>query len=282
MNRPPLRLRTLLDFVKFEHTLFSLPILLAGAMLAARGFPPAKTLLAILVAGTGARTTALALNRILDRSIDARNPRTAKRELPSGKMSMAQAWGVAFVGMVLYLGAIAVLPPLCWKLAPVPIAVFVLYPLMKRFTALAHLGVGLGLAMGPVAAWVAVTGSFEGASPVYYLAVFTWLWVAGFDVLYATLDEEFDRREGLHSIPGTFGKSIALKAAAAMHAAAFAALAILTLRHLATLPALVLLTIVGALLIVEHRLSHRVEVAFFHVNASLGFVVLALVWAGIP
>jgi len=281
MNRPPLRARTVLDFVKLEHTLFSLPILLAGAMLAAHGLPPARTLLAILIAGTGARTTALALNRILDRNIDARNPRTAGRELPSGKMSLAQAWGVAGAGLVLYLGALALLPPLCWWLAPIPLAVFVLYPLMKRFTPLAHLGVGLGLALGPIAAWVAVTGSFAGAAPVYELAIFTWLWVAGFDVLYATLDEEFDRREGLHSIPGRFGRTAALKIAAALHAGAFTALAILTMRHLATLPAVVLLALVGVLLIAEHRLSHRVEVAFFHVNASLGFVVLALVWAGI-
>jgi len=281
MNRPPLRVRTVLDFVKLEHTLFSLPILLAGAMLAAKGLPPAHTVLAILIAGTGARTTALALNRILDRNIDARNPRTAGRELPSGKMSLAQAWGVASAGLVLYLGALTMLPPLCWWLAPIPLAVFVLYPLMKRFTALAHLGVGLGLALGPIAAWVAVTGSFAGATPVYQLAIFTWLWVAGFDVLYATLDEEFDRYYGLHSIPGRFGRATALRIAAAMHAIAFAALAILTARHLATLPALVLLAIVGVLLVAEHRLSHRVEVAFFHVNASLGFVVLALVWAGI-
>jgi 4-hydroxybenzoate polyprenyltransferase len=281
MNHPPLRIRTVLDFVKLEHTLFSLPILLAGAMLAAKGLPPAKTLIAILVAGTGARTTALALNRILDRNIDARNPRTASRELPSGRMSLAQAWAVAGAGLVLYLAALSVLPPLCWKLAPIPLAVFVLYPLMKRFTALAHLGVGLGLALGPIAAWVAVTGSFEGAAPVYELAIFTWLWVAGFDVLYATLDEEFDRREGLHSVPGRFGRAAALKIAALMHAGAFASLAILTASHLATLPAVLLLAIVGILLVAEHRLSHRVEVAFFHVNASLGFVVLALVWAGI-
>src|SRR6185503_14782051 len=173
------------------------------------------------------------------------------------------------------------LPPLCWLLAPIPLAVFVLYPLMKRFTPLAHLGVGLGLALGPIAAWVAVTGSFAGAGPVYELAIFTWLWVAGFDVLYATLDEEFDRREGLHSIPGRFGRTAALKIAAALHAGAFTALAILTIRHLATLPAVVLLALVGVLLIAEHRLSHRVEVAFFHVNASIGFVVIALVWAGI-
>ncbi|HET9887504.1 MAG TPA: UbiA-like polyprenyltransferase, partial [bacterium] len=238
VSRPPLRLRTVFDFVKLEHTLFSLPILLAGAVLAARGLPAAGTLIAIFVAGTGARTTALALNRILDRNIDARNPRTASRELPSGKISLTQGWAVAIAGLVLYCGALALLPPLCWRLAPIPLAVFVLYPLMKRFTPFAHLGVGLGLALGPIAAWVAVTGSFAGATPVYELALFTWLWVAGFDVLYATLDEEFDRREGLHSIPGRYGKPAALRIAAMMHAIAFAALAILTVRHLATFPAL--------------------------------------------
>ncbi len=273
--------KTILDFVKFEHTLFSLPVILAGAMLAARGWPPWPTVAAILVAATGARTLALALNRILDRAIDARNPRTAGRELPSGKMTLAQAWGVAVAGLAVYAGAIAFLPPLCAMLAPIPVAVFVLYPLMKRFTMLAHFGVGLGLGMAPVAAWVAVTGSFAGAMPVVWLGLFTWLWVAGFDVIYATLDEEFDRREGLHSIPARFGRMGALRIAAAVHIVAFACLAAMTWSVARTPAALACLAAVGALLVVEHRMAHRVELAFFHVNAALGFVVLGIVIAGV-
>lgn len=273
--------KTLLEFVKFEHTLFSLPVILAGAMLAAGGWPKAETLAAILVAGTGARTAALALNRILDRRIDARNPRTAKRELPAGKMTLAQGWGVVVAGLAMYAGALAFLPPLCAKLAPIPIAVFVLYPLMKRFTMLAHFGVGLGLGMAPVAAWVAVTGSFGGAMPAVWLGLFTWLWVAGFDVIYATLDEEFDRREGLHSIPSKLGRDSALRVAAAVHVAAFACLAAMTWKYAKTPAALACLAAVGALLVVEHRMAHRVELAFFHVNAALGFVVLAIVMAGV-
>jgi 4-hydroxybenzoate polyprenyltransferase len=273
--------KTLFDFVKFEHTLFSLPVILAGAMLAARGWPDAKTLAAILVAGTGARTAALALNRIFDRAIDARNPRTKGRELPAGKMTLESAWAVAAAGLVLYAAALAFLPPLCAKLSPIPIAVFVLYPLMKRFTPLAHFGVGLGLGMAPIAAWVAVTGSFSGSMPAVWLGIFTWLWVAGFDVIYATLDEEFDRREGLHSIPARWGRENALRTAAFVHTAAFAALAAMTVRFAASPAAYVCLAAVAVLLLVEHRMAHRVELAFFHVNAVLGFVVWGIVLAGV-
>lgn len=274
--------KTILDFVKFEHTLFSLPVILAGAILAAGGWPDARTLALVLLAGTGARTIAMALNRILDRAIDAKNPRTAGRELPSGKMGVGEAWGVAAAGLAMLAAALAFLPPLCTKLAPAPLAVFVLYPLMKRFTPLAHYGVGLGLAMGPVAAWVAVTGTLDGsAAPILLLAAFTWLWVAGFDIIYATLDEEFDRREGLHSIPGAVGRSAALKVAAATHVVAFGFLAAMTARIGGGQLAWAALGLVGAMLWIEHRMAHRVELAFFHVNAALGFVVLGVVLAGV-
>ncbi len=294
--------KTFFDFVKFEHTLFSLPVIVAGAVLAARGWPDARTLALILLAGTGARTTAMALNRIFDRAIDARNPRTAVRELPSGKMSLAQAWAVAGAGLAMLAAALAFLPPLCTKLAPAPLAVFVLYPLMKRVTMFAHYGVGLGLGMAPVAAWVAVTGSLEGSAPAVLLGLFTWLWVAGFDIIYATLDEEFDRREGLHSIPARLGRARALIVAAVTHVAAFAFLVGMTMAAGAGVgaagmaegaaavgtaagargvgaAAAALLALVAALLLLEHRMAHRVQLAFFHVNAVLGFVVLGVVLA---
>lgn len=273
--------KTLFDFVKFEHTLFSLPVILAGAVLAAEGWPPFGILTAILVAGTGARTTALALNRILDREIDARNPRTKGRELPSGKLTLQKAWGVAFGGLVLYAGGLAFLPPICAKVSIVPLAVFVIYPLMKRFTMLAHYGVGLGLGLAPVAAAIAVRGSFQGIESAVWLGLFTWLWVAGFDIIYATLDEEFDRSEGLHSIPGKLGRRAALQIAAGTHLVSFLCLAWMTFRYVNSPLALIALGLVGALLAIEHHMAHRVELAFFHVNAALGFVVLALILVGI-
>jgi 4-hydroxybenzoate polyprenyltransferase len=274
-------MRTLLDFVKFEHTLFSLPLLVAGAFLGAHGAPPLVPLLWILVAGTGARTLAMALNRILDHRIDARNPRTASRELPSGKMSPAAAWGVAAVGLALFALAVLNLPPLCAKLAPFPLAIFVIYPLMKRFTTLAHFGAGAGLAFGPIGAYVAVTNSFLPWGGVHLLALFTIAWVGGFDIIYATLDEDFDRREGLHSLPAAVGRSRALLIAAIVHGVGFAALAMLTWLELQGPLAWALLASVGALLALEHWKAHRVDFAFFQINAVLGFVVFGLVWAGL-
>ncbi len=275
------RMPALLSFVKFEHTLFSLPLLVAGAVLAARGLPAAAPLAWILVAGTGARTLAMALNRILDRAIDARNPRTAGRELPAGRMTTGAAWGVAAGGLALFYLAVLNLPPLCLKLSPVPLAIFVVYPLLKRVTPLAHFGVGAALAFGPIGAWVAVTDRVLPLGAVHWLALFTWLWVAGFDVIYATLDEEFDRREGLHSLPAALGRSRALAAAAAIHAGAFAALAVMTARHLHGVAAWALLAAVGALLAWEHRSAHAVDFAFFRINLVVGFLVLALVWFGV-
>ena len=274
-------MRALFRFVKFEHTLFSLPLLLAGAMLGARGLPAAGPVAWILVAGVGARTLAMALNRILDREIDARNPRTADRELPAGAMGLAKAWGVAVAGLVVFYVAVLRLPPLCLVLSPIPLAIFVVYPLLKRFTPLAHFGVGAALAFGPIGAYVAVTNSVGPFGGVHLLAAFTLLWVGGFDVIYATLDEDFDRREGLRSLPASIGRKGALGVAAAVHAVAFALLAWLTFAYLEGVAAYGLLLVVGGMLLLEHRQAHRVDFAFFQVNAALGFVVLALVWAGV-
>ena len=274
-------MRTWLDFVKFEHTLFSLPLLLAGALLGVGREPSWLAIVWILVAGTGARTLAMALNRIFDRAIDARNPRTADRELPAGKMTLGGAWGIAAFGLALFLLAVSQLPPLCAKLAPIPLAIFVIYPLLKRFTPLAHFGVGAALAFGPIGAYVAVTNTLEPFGAISLLATFTLFWVAGFDVIYATMDEDFDRSVGLHSIPAALGRERALAVAAGVHLLAFAALAWLTVAWLANVWAYLWLALVGVMLAVEHWQAHRVDFAFFQVNAALGFVVLALVWAGV-
>ena len=274
-------MRNLFAFVKFEHTLFSLPLILAGAFLGAGGVPEPGPILWVLVAGTGARTLAMALNRILDRAVDARNPRTASRELPSGRMSLTAGWGVALAGLVLYYVAVLQLPSLCLTLSPVPLAIFVLYPLMKRFTPLAHFGVGAALAFGPFGAYVAVTNSLPPFGPVPLLCAFTLLWVAGFDIIYATLDEDFDRREGLRSVPAELGRSRALAVAGLVHAFAFAALAWLTFGWLRGPVAPALLALVGVMLAVEHWQAHRVDLAFFGINAALGFVVFALIWTGL-
>ncbi len=267
-------------FVKIEHTLFSFPLLLSGALLA-RGELSLRTLLWILAAGTGARTAALGLNRILDRHIDRENPRTENRELPSGSMSSAEAWGVTAGGVGLFLASAYGISPRCLVLAPIPLAIFLIYPLLKRFTMWAHLGVGAALAMGPLGAWYAVQLDFRDFGNALLLCLFTLLWVAGFDIIYATLDLDFDRSKGLHSLPSRLGREGALRVSAAFHAAAFLLLGILYLRALSGPLSAFLLGLIGALLIAEHRRASDVDLAFFKINAALGFVVLGFVAVGL-
>ncbi|HJO03392.1 MAG TPA: UbiA-like polyprenyltransferase [Acidobacteriota bacterium] len=268
-------------FIKVEHTLFSLPMLLAGALVASGGqlsWPPLGW---AVVAGIGARTLAMALNRLIDRRIDAANPRTRDRELPSGAMSVAEGWGIAGTGLLIYLAACARLPPLCLWLSPIPVVVFVGYPYLKRVTPLAHFGVGLALALAPLGGHVAVTGSLESASPALLLALFTLLWVAGFDIIYATLDEGFDRSAGLHSLPSRLGAPAALRVSALAHAVAVGALLVLYFGYLDGFLSAALLFGVGILLAAEQRLADRVSLAFFQINIVVGFVVLAFVVAGL-
>ncbi len=274
------RVRTYSRFVKVEHTLFSFPLLLSGALLA-RGELSIRTLLLILAAGTGARTAALGLNRILDRRIDALNPRTENRELPSGAMTSREALGVTGAGIALFLVSAYFISPRCLALSPIPLAVFLAYPLMKRFTMWAHLGVGAALAMGPLGAWYAVQLDFRDYGNALILCLFTFFWVAGFDIIYSTLDQDFDRSRGLHSLPSRLGRDRALYVSAAFHVAAFALLTTLYLRALAGPVAALLLVVIGALLVAEHRQAQDVDLAFFKINAALGFVVLGFIALGL-
>lgn len=274
------RLVTYGRFVRFEHTLFSLPMLFAGVLLGA-GYDVSWRLLGlVLVAGAGARTAALGLNRIIDRRIDRLNPRTAGRELPSGAMTLAEAWGLVLAGVAAYGLAAWAIAPICLALAPVPLAVFVLYPYLKRFTPWCHLGVGLGLAMAPLGGWFAATRSFAGIGPPLLLAGFTLGWVAGFDVIYATLDEAFDREAGVRSLPADRGRTAALGVARALHVGAWLCLAALVPWRLAWAPAAPFLALVGGLLAWEHVRADDVDLAFFRINVWVGFAALAMVAAG--
>jgi 4-hydroxybenzoate polyprenyltransferase len=274
------RVRTYARFVKIEHTLFSFPLLLSGALLA-RGNLSLRTLLLILAAGAGARTAALGLNRILDRRIDRNNPRTAGREIPAGAMSAREAWAVTGAGAAVFLGTAYAISPRCLLLAPIPLGIFLIYPLLKRFTMWAHLGVGAALAMGPLGAWYAVQLDFRDFGNALLLCLFTLFWVAGFDVIYSTLDEDFDRSQRLHSLPSRLGREGALQVSAAFHVAAFVLLAALYLRALEGPLAAALLLLIGALLVVEHRRANEVDLAFFKINAVLGFVVFGFVALGL-
>ncbi len=271
-----------LSFIKIEHTLFSLPLIYSGLLLGARGtVPPMRLFLLVLTAATGARTVAFALNRIVDRRIDARNPRTASRDLPSGRMSMWEAGWVAVSGAALYFGSAYLISEFCFALSPIPLIVFIVYPTMKRYTPLAHFGVGLGLAMGPLGGWFAISPSLDGLVIPLILSLFTLLWVAGFDIIYATLDEEFDRKEMLYSFPVRFGRVRALRYSGYLHAASFLCLTVLFVYATLSVFALPLLAGTGVLLYLEQQYANNVELAFFRINAVAGVVVLLMVVIGV-
>jgi len=258
-----------------------LPLIYAGAFIAAKGILTVAQILLILSAASGARTIAFALNRIIDREIDRLNPRTATRELPSGRMTIHEAYGVLLTGAIFYFGSAALLSTFCLIISPIPILVFGIYPYMKRFTLFSHFGVGIADALGPMGGWFAIRPSLQGATPAIYLSLFTLFWVTGFDIIYATLDEEFDRLHHLHSIPAIFGKKKALQISALLHAAAFGSLVALFFTSLYSSIALPFLVLSGVLLYLEQKKSNDVELAFFKINAVEGFVVFGMVLAGI-
>lgn len=279
---PAGRLRTWGRFVRFEHTLFSLPLLFAGVLLGAGSLDVPLSLLGlVLVAGTGARTAALSLNRIIDRRIDAANPRTATRELPSGAMGLGEACALTAAGVAVYAAAAWWIAPICLALAPIPLAVFTTYPYLKRWTPWCHLGVGLGLAMAPLGGWFAARLAFSDLGPPLLLGFFTLAWVAGFDVIYATLDEEFDRTSGVRSLPARYGRRSALRIARVLHALAWAALAALVFWRLYWPAAFLPLLVVGGLLAWENARARDVDLAFFRINIWVGFVALLTVAAGV-
>ena len=274
-------LKNLSGFLRIEHTFFSLPVIFAGAFLAAGGIFSARIFVLIVFAGTGARTVALALNRIFDREIDRENPRTSERELPSGKMSMSEAVAVAAGGALLYFVSAYLICPLVFILSPLPLVAFTVYPLMKRFTSLCHFGVGISLALGPLGGWLAVRCSFEQMAPAVVLSVFTFLWISGFDIIYATADEEFDRRRGIYSLVARFGRRRALLVSRISHLLSFGCLVFLYILSFRTLFALLPLALCGYLLYLEHRSFGRVDSAFFRTNILIGFAVLFFTLAGI-
>jgi 4-hydroxybenzoate polyprenyltransferase len=286
--RPLERLRTYASFVRFEHTLFSLPLLFAGVFSAPGPTLGAARWALIAVAAVGARTAALAMNRLIDRRIDARNPRTQARELPSGRMSAREAVTLLGVSLVAYLAACAALGPWFLRVSWVPLAVFVVYPYLKRVTPLCHFGVGLALGLAPMAGYAVAHPGLEAPYAAVWLGAFGLFWVAGFDIIYATLDEEFDRAHGVQSMVAWLGRAAALKVSAALHLAAMLTLVpviFLLLGHVSNEPAraaptlVVIATGIGVLLGLEQRWGENVNLAFFKVNVVVGFAVLALVLA---
>lgn len=270
--------RLTLEMIKIEHTLFALPFAFLGAVLAANGLPALRQILWIIVAMVGARSAAMAFNRIADRSFDARNPRTATRALPAGLLSVGFVWAFTIISAAIFLFAAAMLNRLTLLLAPVALASVLLYSLTKRWTQFSHIVLGWCLAIAPTGAWIAVRGEFGSAIPLL-LSLVVLLWTAGFDILYACQDYDFDRREGLRSIPARVGIARALWIARSLHAGAF--LALVWLYVITGLGPLAFAGVIatGALLVYQHRLVRaddlgRLNAAFFTTNAFVSVILL--------
>ena len=270
-------IRVTLEMIKIEHTLFALPFAFLGAVLAANGLPQPKQVFWITVAMVGARSTAMAFNRLADRKYDALNPRTSTRALPAGSLSAGFVWAFTAVSAILFFAAAAMLNRLTLQLAPVALASVLLYSFTKRWTLLSHLLLGWCLSIAPTGAWIAVRGTLDSPVPLL-LSLVVLLWTAGFDVLYACQDYDFDVKAGLHSIPKRFGIAGALWIARFFHVAAFAALlALYWTTHLGVF-ALAGVVATAVLLIYQHRLVRaddlsRLNAAFFTTNAFVSLIL---------
>lgn len=265
--------------VKLSHSVFALPFALSSALLAGGGRVPPRTLLLIVAAMVGARSAAMGFNRLADHAIDARNPRTAGRELPRGVLSRAQVWVFVLVSAAALVLAAGLLNPLCLALSPVALAIVLGYSYTKRFTSLAHVVLGAALAVAPVGAWLAVRGRFDATPLVIGAAVL--FWVAGFDTIYSCQDAEFDRASSLHSLPARLGVARALQVARLFHAAAAVLLAaVFWMEPLHPLYLAGVAAVAGGL-VYEHSLVRaddlsRVNAAFFLVNGWISVGYLAV------
>ncbi|MFT4622982.1 MAG: 4-hydroxybenzoate polyprenyltransferase [Myxococcota bacterium] len=273
--------------IKLSHSIFALPFALASGLLAARTVDTAWWQWAlVVVCMVAARSSAMGFNRIVDRHIDAKNPRTASREIPAGEISLSAAWAFTLGSAAVFVAASAVLGPVVLALSPVALAIVWGYSLTKRVTALCHVFLGLALALAPTGVWIALTGGYDWIPALLSLAVGSW--VAGFDIIYSCQDADFDREHGLRSIPAALGLGGALAVSAGLH--------VVTVGALAALPALVPLgiaywvgvAVIGGVLAYEHWIVSptdlsRVDKAFFDLNgyislAFFGFVALGVLW----
>src|SRR6266404_2869314 len=278
------RIKTVLEMIKFEHSVFALPFALTGALLAARatqhGWPTLRQILWIVIAMVAARSAAMTMNRIADLRYDRENPRTKQRALATGALSVQFAWFFTVVAVALFFVAAWQLNLLALKLAPLAIAILFFYSFTKRFTSWSHLFLGFALGISPAAAWIAITGGLDSRMLILCGAVT--LWVGGFDVLYACQDVDFDQQAGLFSVPKRFGIANALLIARAMHAGVIGLLGWLAFSFGLPWPAWMGIAVVAALLAYEHSLVKandlsKLDAAFFAVNGYISMLFL-LFW----
>jgi 4-hydroxybenzoate polyprenyltransferase len=270
--------------VKVEHTIFALPFAYVGALLAVGAVPSAHDLLWITVAMVGARSLAMALNRLIDAGIDARNPRTAGREIPSGALTIGAVIAFCVVSFAVFLIAVWQLDPLVHDLWPIPVAGFVIYPYLKRFTWLCHLWLGAVDGLAPVGAWAAIRGDLPWQAWALGGAVATW--VAGFDVFYSLFDAEIDREQGLHSWAVQFGERGAFVGARCLHAVTVGLLVLVGLGLSVGWWYWIGVAVVGVLLAYEHSLIRpgdlrRLDAAFFTMNGVISLAFFAFVFADV-
>lgn len=280
-----------LRFVKMEHTLFSLPLIFSGSLLALSqisGSITLKEIFWILLAATSARAAGFGLNRIIDRELDAKNPRTQSRELPSGEISISSAWTFVLIASFIFIFSAGMLSRLCLLLSPIPLLLFWLYPYLKRWTSWSHLGLGIAWGIAPLGGYLAVyphSNPLEQLLPAILLALFCIFWVAGFDVIYALLDEEFDRKAGLFSIPARLGTKNALRISEILHVTAFLFLGTLTQLYFPKAASFIFLALIGVFLLFSHlKIQFQpltpklIDFAFFKVNSVIAFLILGLVF----
>ena len=268
------------SLVRLEHTVFALPYAYVGAILAVDGWPGLEVLIWITVVMFGARSFAMAVNRLVDAAIDARNPRTAGRDLPAGRLKRNQVIAFALGSLALFVVGVSQLPPITHWLAPIVVVAFVVYPYLKRFTPLCHIWLGIVDGLAPVGGWVAVTGHFDIAA--WLLGAAVACWIAGFDIIYATMDIEVDRAQGLHSMPADYGVATALWISRGLHALSVVALVAVGL-SLSLGPVYAIgVAAVALLLAYEQQLVSpddlsRVDMAFLSVNGTIAMLYFGTV-----
>jgi len=279
----PHTLRHFLDAIKFEHTVFALPFAYVSMVLAAGGWPGARVVIWVTLAMAAARTLAMSVNRLADRAIDATNPRTAGRHLPTGRLRPSHMLAAAILSAALLAFSAWMLNPLCLKLAPLAALFLIGYSYTKRFTWTSHWILGFTDGIAAAGGWIAVRGAFE--PPVFVLWFALTVWIAGFDLIYACQDVDFDRRTHLHSFPARFGIRAALLCARVCHLLTVAAFVVLGVMTALGWPYWVGVLAVGVLLVYEHSLVSpedlsRLDIAFFNVNGYIAVILFAAVLGG--
>lgn len=281
------RIKMYLDFIKIEHTLFALPFAYAGAFLAEGGLISLRLAILIFTAFTGLRTAAMTFNRIIDREIDAKNPRTAMRHLPAGLISLKEAYTIALISLSIYFISASLINRTVLMLSPIPAITAYLYPYLKRFTCFCHYVLGLNLAFAPLGGWIAVTDSIDIFGNEFIptiIGIAVMFWVAGFDMIYGLQDVEFDRKNALHSVGAHFGVKSALWLSRINHAVFFLLILYALILYNATI-ALYFLPAIALLLFYEHLIVKdgydelKIQIAFFYTNALVSATLLLSIFA---